>query len=609
MVSTIPEQHLTTDASADAQPPLDPAARDVAASDPSISDVELFTHLNTYYEAAAAALGDTNTEVRALGLEAAIFGAIPWDLLAPDAEVIDLLAARMTSPSPRIRMQIGDYLWQRGTPEHRRHVGAAAQAALEWARILFSLESGDNLARGYATRALATAVRLGIAGNQRDVVDAAKDFIIALMTDAAAAGDTRPFSLLCDLIIALRERFTSAQRQQLVLNLAQLQAPALAEVTPLNPPLLVGRLFEVRRELAYAEGDDDAGLRCDREYAAILADHAADRGDALIESVFLGEAVTLAERGQEDAAVLNDYRRRQRDAIDRGIPTMKTIRFSGQLDPGMSARLQAGQDKLMALPIGQFLHEFARLGLPTRAHLEASVRSARATAPMTSGTPRMQIAAPDQHVVAGSDDQTLLREHGCRFLQVSACLHLRPAWERRLASGDLTADAVLATLRISGNFDPAALDVIADGIAAAVAGNTVIAVHVLAPQFEDVLRQLLDRAGHSPARHNPSDPNVTEVITLGPILNQLQTLNVITPDQAFFFSLVLDDELCLNLRNRVGHGLVRRGECTLEAVLLLLQCYLLVATRPPFSSAAAAVTPAASNDHERESGRGDASTD
>ncbi|HEX6539829.1 MAG TPA: DUF4209 domain-containing protein, partial [Candidatus Dormibacteraeota bacterium] len=587
---------MTTDASADAQPPLDPAARDVAASDPSISDVELFTHLNTYYEAAAAALGDTNTEVRALGLEAAIFGAIPWDLLAPDAEVIDLLAVRMTSPSPRIRMQIGDYLWQRGTPEHRRHVGAAAQAALEWARILFSLESGDNLARGYATRALATAVRLGIAGNQSDVVDAAKDFTIALMTDAAAAGDTRPFSLLCDLLIELRERFTSAQRQQVVLNLAQLQAPAMAAVTPLNPPLLVGRLFEVRRELAYAEGDDDAGLRCDREYAAILADHAADRGDALIESVFLGDAITLAERGQEDPAVLNDYRRRQREATERAIPTMKTVRFAGQLDPAMSARLQARQDDMIALPIDQFLHSFARLGVPTRAQLEASVAGARVNAPMSTGTPRVHIAAPDQHVVAGSDDDTLLREHGCRFLQISAGLHLRPVWERRLDSGDLTAEAVMEALRTSGSFDPAALDVIADGITAAIAGNTVVAIHVLAPQFEDVLRQLLDRAGHSPAHHNPSDPNITEVITLGPILNQLETLKVITPDDALFFSLVLDDPLCLNLRNRVGHGLVRRGECTPEAVLLLLQCYLLVASLPVSAQPVTAAAPSGPND-------------
>ena len=587
---------------------LDPTARDVAASDPAISDVELFTRLNTDYVAAAAALGDESAEVRALGLEVAIFGAIPWDLLAPDAEVIDRLATRMTSPSPRMRMQIGDYLWQRGAPERRRHVGAAAQAALEWARTLFTLESGDNLSLGYATRALATAVRLGIAGNQRDVVDAAKDFVVSLMTSAAAAGDSRPFSLLCDLIIELRERFTPAQRQGLIGDLVALQAPALATVTPVNPPLLVGRLFEVRRELAYAEGDDDAGLRCDREYAAILADHAADRGDALIEGVFLGDAISLAERGQEDAAVLNDYRRRQREAMERGIPTMKPVRFAGQLDPEMSARLQAGQDDLMALPIDQFLRSFARLGVPTRAQLEASVSSARANAPMTTGTPRIQIAAPDQHVAAGSDDKTLLREQGCLFLQISAGLHLRPAWERRLASGDLTADAVLATLRISGSFDPAALDVIADGIRAAIAGETVVAVHVLAPQFEDVLRQLLDRAGHSPARHNPSDPNVTEVITLGPILNQLQTLNVITPDDAFFFSLVLDDELCLNLRNRVGHGLVRRGECTLEAVLLLLQCYLLVASRPPFVQPATEATPDES-DPEASNARADAGAD
>lgn len=56
-----------------------------------------------------------------------------------------------------------------------------------------------------------------------------------------------------------------------------------------------------------------------------------------------------------------------------------------------------------------------------------------------------------------------------------------------------------------------------------------------------------------------------------------------TADDSLLFKLVLDDPLGLSLRNRTGHGLVRRRECTLENVLLVMQCYLVVASQPPVS--------------------------
>jgi hypothetical protein len=102
-------------------------------------------------------------------------------------------------------------------------------------------------------------------------------------------------------------------------------------------------------------------------------------------------------------------------------------------------------------------------------------------------------------------------------------------------------------------------------------------LHILVPQLEDVLRRILGREGHDPGRRNPSDQAVTEEITLGSIIKQLEAHRIITPDDALLFTLALDEPRGLNLRNRIGHGLVRIRDCSQEALVTVLQCYAIVA--------------------------------
>jgi hypothetical protein len=174
--------------------------------------------------------------------------------------------------------------------------------------------------------------------------------------------------------------------------------------------------------------------------------------------------------------------------------------------------------------------------------------------------------------------------HGAKLLQVGAGLNLLPIWQARQARGDLTTEALVDALSASGNFQDDALETIAEGLEDALAGRTVSALHVLIPQLEDVLRRILQMSGHDPGRINPSDPAVTEEISLGSILVQLAANAVIGPDDAFLFRLVLEDPRGLHLRDRTAHGLMRKLTCTPQDLVCVLQCYAVVAALLPVTA-------------------------
>jgi hypothetical protein len=275
---------------------LDPAVRDEAACDPLRDDMEIFDIGNSLYDQAVAAVGSDQLSARALGLETALFSAVPWSQFGSSfisPEVQDLLAERMSSPSARVRMTVGLYLWRHGTPARRRYGAAAAGAALQWGRELLAAPPDDHQRRFYdAMRALDVAAELGSASGQKAVVAEVCEVVVKLLARAAMDGDATVPSLASDVITRLRTHFTPEQRRQIIASLEDLHSAAVADITPMSPPHLAGCLLELRRDLAHANGDADEAHQCDREYAALLAEHATDRGEALVEAAFLGGGFT-----------------------------------------------------------------------------------------------------------------------------------------------------------------------------------------------------------------------------------------------------------------------------------------------------------------------------
>lgn len=188
------------------------ARRDALAADTALRDFELFNELSAMYTGAGAALGAEDVSVCALGLEAGLFSGMDWAQFPPQlttADVLELFERRMSSPSARIRLTVGRYLWNHGSSTQRRHGGIAAIAALEWGRELLALPTGSDHRDFYdAMRVLDVAAEMGIAANQKQVVSDLCDVLVDCVLQAVTADDPHPAAFAADLIVRLRARFT-----------------------------------------------------------------------------------------------------------------------------------------------------------------------------------------------------------------------------------------------------------------------------------------------------------------------------------------------------------------------------------------------------------------
>lgn len=130
---------------------------------------------------------------------------------------------------------------------------------------------------------------------------------------------------------------------------------------------------------------------------------------------------------------------------------------------------------------------------------------------------------------------------------------LNLAWERIRAKHGADLEALLQWLSLSPCFPPERLPFIREGLAAWLAGDHVETVHVLVPQVESSLRDLLALLGGvitKPDRHGGS-----QKISLGEVLEHEKFAKV--PEAIrFHFQVLYQDSRGLNVRNELAHGIL-----------------------------------------------------
>jgi hypothetical protein len=142
--------------------------------------------------------------------------------------------------------------------------------------------------------------------------------------------------------------------------------------------------------------------------------------------------------------------------------------------------------------------------------------------------------------------------HAAQLLsQQGAWLHL--AWQRIQVKHGAELDAVLEWLSRSLCFPPERTPFIREGLTAWFAGDHVKAVHILVPQVESALRDLLAALGGvvtKPDRHGGS-----QKISLGELLADEKFAQV--PEAIRFHMQVLyQDSRGMNVRNELAHGIL-----------------------------------------------------
>lgn len=120
--------------------------------------------------------------------------------------------------------------------------------------------------------------------------------------------------------------------------------------------------------------------------------------------------------------------------------------------------------------------------------------------------------------------------------------------------GVFTTENILAYISQSPSFTKEKIPIIKRGLEAYFAQDYIVAIHLLIPQIEASIRSLLERE-NIPTLKSCKSPNEFQQRTLDDMLRDSKAIELLTPNLAAYFRILLTDNRGWNLRNEVCHGL------------------------------------------------------
>jgi hypothetical protein len=177
-----------------------------------------------------------------------------------------------------------------------------------------------------------------------------------------------------------------------------------------------------------------------------------------------------------------------------------------------------------------------------------------------------------------SDDERFQAQVDLHLLmQIEMTSHfiLSELFTRLCDQKGLNADSLWQYLDEWGLIDEDNLEIIRVGLERYCDEDYVSALHILATQFEDVLRTAFEKDG-APVIKPRKGQRGWQFETLGDFLQHDFVKKAIPLDLLEYIRLVLADPIGGNLRNRVAHGLIHPQECTKPVVDIVLHLFLIL---------------------------------
>lgn len=134
-----------------------------------------------------------------------------------------------------------------------------------------------------------------------------------------------------------------------------------------------------------------------------------------------------------------------------------------------------------------------------------------------------------------------------------SAMFLRPVMKALISRFELTPQKIVDHLYKSPVFDEDKKEIILSGIKAYFEDNHLVSIHLLIPQIESVVRNIVERTGGSVLK--PSRTGGLQLKTLDELLRNDKFVEVLGDDIALYLRILLTDQRGWNLRNDVCHGL------------------------------------------------------
>ncbi len=133
-------------------------------------------------------------------------------------------------------------------------------------------------------------------------------------------------------------------------------------------------------------------------------------------------------------------------------------------------------------------------------------------------------------------------------------LLLREVIKEMISRFDLTVDAIVGWIDGSPVFDPSRRVILERGLKAYFDSDALLALHLLVPQIENAIRELVELAGGDVYRPNPAGG--MDLRSMDDLLRDQITINMLSNDGVEYLRILYTDRRGINLRNKICHGMM-----------------------------------------------------
>jgi len=158
-------------------------------------------------------------------------------------------------------------------------------------------------------------------------------------------------------------------------------------------------------------------------------------------------------------------------------------------------------------------------------------------------------------------------------MQITA-VFLREVMTKLINKFKLTEDELVNYLYKSPAFDTLKTGIIQLGLKSYLKNDHLVAIHLLIPQIEDILRRILEAIGGTVLKKSRGGSGF-HFKTLDELLRDEQLVAVFGEDVMLYFRVVLTDQRGWNLRNDVCHGITPQsafGSAMADRIVHILLC-------------------------------------
>ncbi len=414
------------------------------------------------------------------------------------------------------------------------------------------------------------SLHLAILINDQSRVKAARMALVDLHRQAVTSR-SQWWNTFDTLINNKRASVTDAERDELVASLESLlnefaDPSDPSKFNPHDAESIVKRLVPIHRR---SNKPDE--IRRLHTVVGKTFEYFASIADPMLASVVLQTAVDA----YRDAGLGDDSKRTRTlmeakigAAADAMVPISTDIEIKGE-----------DMEKFLAGVVvdnpGQSLANIAALFLCSRHNLENLIKDVAKESPLQAILTQTIMAADHVAAKVGSvvedPNGRVIAQAVTSFAFDSLWLHqaLATVVDRHA----LTPHHIVAWANRLALFDDVSF--LLEGVAAWYERDTVKALHVLVPQIEAGLRNIVGKLGKPITKPHGTLQGVGVSINMGDILNSKDITEALGPDITLHFLALYADPRGRNLRNNLAHGLITRQAASRDATNWLIHSLLI----------------------------------